>query len=88
MAPQERKGVNGELQLFWCWEESASGHVETTRWCILRPGDHQEQVILEEAYEEINFMPGKSRKEGKVRYTISAQELADLVKKHGKRLYG
>lgn len=81
--PGEYRGASGEIELEYRWQESASGHKdETTRKHLI--GKNKE-VELEIENADFNAIKG-SEHSNAVRYTISVENLVDLIKQHGKRV--
>lgn len=82
--PKKHRGISGEIELYYDWEESASSHYEETSKAILKPSADGVGVVLEMSEEEFNVF--KRRDTRIERYYISTNKLIELFKTQGSKL--
>lgn len=79
-------GTNGELILWWWETESGSGHHEEEQTVKLIANGEKRVVLCEDYRKETFIRPSKETRQEY--YEIDAEELARLIKKHGKSIPG
>jgi hypothetical protein len=77
-------GVNGEMTLWWWETESGSGHLEEEESAKLVASDDKKVVLCIDYRLQKYIVPSKEMRED--RYEIEAEKLAELVKKHGRKI--
>lgn len=83
MGSQERT-ISGEIELFYEWKESASGHYEKECSAKLLGGASGATVVLELKSSEIVFIGKNSgRKSMEERYEMPISKLIALLKSDG-----
>ncbi len=80
--PSESKGLNGKIDFNYNWNESASGHDETTSHTYLECVDGKIHFV--DFHERHNVFKG--RKVNKKVIGIETSVLIELIKKHGKEI--
>jgi len=86
MANSEHHGAKGEIWLKHSWTETSSGHVETYDDLKLECTTDEKSIVLVKRSGVTNFIKTSESSNSEERYQISANDLANLIQQHGKRV--
>jgi hypothetical protein len=85
MARRKERGPSGEIELYWSFEETASGHLEIQEEVRLAT-DESGCLILTELYQKRYFIRDGGNEHRVNRWSIDGKTLIELIKLHGKPL--
>ena len=87
MPRREETGPEGEIELYYQNEESASSHRDITRRAILRvPDDLEKTLVLTLESSDSNAIK-QTRDTNKNEFSITVEKLIALVKEHGEEYH-
>lgn len=82
---REHNGAEGQMNLYFDFYESASGHVENGRSINLKAKDENIIQLVEEKWNSEIFKNSRNSKNTDI-YEISVDELISLIKERGSKI--
>jgi hypothetical protein len=84
---REETGPEGEIELYYQSEESASSHRDITRRATLRvPDDVEKTVVLTLESSDSNAIK-QTRDTNKKEFSITVEKLIELIMEHGEEYH-